>query len=192
MLSKRLNDFVLIGIMLIVVGLIFLGRVFVLGNIDADIEDVENDILNLENEISVNQDLVEEYRYENVPSESQLTAQIPREFSSELLIYQVEAQMHLSGIALEDDRNLTIVYFDDQSFPEESRFRELSQTFFTTRVQVRFLANDEDEITDLIDRMYEANQLFLVQGIRYEKIESDEHSYNLDVNLNFLTFYIDE
>ena len=178
--------------MLLVLGIIFAGRLFVLSNIDEQIEQAENEILEIQNIISADLDLVEEYRYENIPSESQLTAQVPREFNSEVLLYQVEAYMHLSGIRRDEGRELQLIYHEDVTYPEESRFRALSQTFYTNRIQIRYLANDEDEIRDLIDGMYGANQLFLVQGIRYEEVDSEDHDYNLNVEINFVTFYLDD
>lgn len=179
--------------MLLVLGIVFAGRLFVLSNIDEQIEEAENEILELQNIISADLDLVEEYRYENIPSESQLTAQIPTNFSSDILLYQVEAHMHLSGIKHEEGRQITVGYNENVSFGDEnSRFHDLSQSYFTNIVIINFLATDEDEIRALIDGMYEANQLFLLQSIRYEETDSEDHDYNLSVRLQFVTFYLED
>ncbi len=192
MLSKRLNDIVLIGIFVIVIGLIFAGRVFVLGNIDDQIEATEQEILDVENAISVDQGLVDEYRFENIPSESHLTAQIPRDFNSDVLLYKVEAHLHLSGIEFGEGRGISIGYNENVTFSENSRYRQLSQDYFTNVVIIDFLAYDLDEIEDVIVQLYEANQLFLLEYIRFEEVNSEDHAFNLAVRLRFATFYFEE
>ena len=188
MLSKRLNDIIFIAIIVLVLIGIVIARFMVLSTMDGRIEEIEAENRQLENEIAADISLVEEYRYENIPTASELARFIPSHYSRNTLMYFVFAQLELAGIRDESGRELRVEIQEDISYPSESRFNELSNRFSANRIEIRFNTSEPiDEIDNVIEQLYGVDQVFLLQNVRYEASESEQVAPR--VVINFVTFY---
>ncbi len=187
MLSKKANDIIFIGVIVLLMTGIVIGRFMALGTMDERIETIETENQALEAEIMGRISLVNEYRDENLPSASTLSRYVPSHYSRAILLNFVHAQLELEGIHETAARNLVVNVHDDVSFPSASRFSGLSSTFHTSRVEVRFNTTDLDEIAPFVERLYGTDQIFLLQSVRYEVSETE--GVAIRVVMNFITFY---
>ncbi len=186
MLSKRLNDVIFIGIILIVIGAIVGMRFFVLGFFDERIEDIEAENQQLSEQINDKQAIISRHTGEPLPPVSMLYQRVPSHYSSNRLRYTMFTQLELMGISDVPERDLLIQSPITPSFPEGSEFYTLSQSLDARSVTIRFNTDDIDEIYQVIEQIQSMQQRFILQNLHYDHPPEDGTTR---ANLVFVTFY---
>ncbi len=185
MLSKRASDIIFVGIMILVVIGIVVMRFIVLGTMDERIEEVESENQQIQDEIMGLQGMVGEHRDTEMPSRSELNQRVPAIFSEDQLRFYVNAQLELAGILDSQERSVDVEISQNPNISGGS-YGDAANQFDIVRVGIDIETNDIDEVRQFIDQMYEINQVFVLQNIRYDVPDEDEY---VELTVNLLTFY---
>ncbi len=187
MLSKRLNDFIFIGIIAIVLISIFIARVLILGQMDDRIEDTEQRNIGIEEQIWQLEALVQANRHEQLPSMIEMYRYVPHQFDHGQLYYYISAMMELAGIPEGDPTYREIqIGSTPMTFPQGTPLREISQELNAHRVTVEFDILNVDAIYDFIEMLDESDQFFILHNLYFNMPDGQ---YYTRVTMTFVTFY---
>ncbi len=186
MLSKRLNDFIFIGIILLVIAGIVGMRTIVLGTMDTRIEEAEASNQELMSSIDSLQNLIAQHDGEEVLPLSILYQRAPSYYSRNRLRYTMYSQLELLGISDTEDRDLVINITENPSFLQGTDFHTLSQNLDAKRVYVSFETDDINDVYMVVEGIQSMQQRFLLQHISYTHFEEGESRL---IHIDFVTFY---
>ena len=186
MLSKRLNDVIFIGVIVVVIASIIALRFWVLGTMDERIETIESENQAITAEISGLQQLIANHKEDEFPPVSRLYQRAPSHYSQDRLLYLIYAQLELAGISQTEDRNLSITLTENPSFLQDTEFHTLANELDAVRITIVFYSSDESEIYDAIHHMHGIQQRFVLQSVRYDMPVDD---LVVRVTMDFVTFY---
>lgn len=185
MLSKRASDILFGVIILLMIGAIVAGRIYILNTVDGRIENAEEENEELQNEISALESLVADFQTDELPRMSEMHREIPAYYDKDQLTYFVLTQLEYEGISSSGGRNLSVSINEDPNFPEGTDFAQLASELDAYRITVRFNTANTDEIASFTDRMHDQDQLFILQSVQYENPDTEP----LPITLNFVAYY---
>ncbi len=186
MLSRKISDYLFYGVLVVIVGVVFLIRSVTLGSLNDKIAQLEASNITVQNQNDVIELQVEQYKDVQINHLYELYGKIPNFFSQTDLTYYTIAQLELVGITEEVDFQRSVYVNDNVIFSEESAFEELSQDFKIVEVQVYFTTLDDTVVKEFIDLLYASEQVFIVDSVEYTT--PDGFNY-IGVTLNFFAFY---
>lgn len=186
MLNRKVSDYLLYLVIAVIIAVTFFVRTLTIGSIDDKIENLERDNLILQTQISTIEEIIEDNNDAKIDDLYELYIQVPQTLSISELTYFITAQLELVGISEFGDFQRSIVVNQDIDLASDSDFGLLQEKFKAVQVQVFFTTTDELVIEDFIDRIFDANQIFIIQSISYAPNSEDNF---IGVNFEFLTFY---
>lgn len=186
MLSKRTNDIIFIGVILLVIAGITGMRFIVLGTMDERIETVEADNQELRESIEALQSQIAQHDGEEVVPLSILYQHAPSYYSRNRLRYTMYSQLEILGISDTADRDLVISITENPSFAQGTEFYNLSQPLDAKRVYVSFETSDINEVYDVIEGIQSMQQRFILENVTYTHFETGESRL---IHIDFVTFY---
>ena len=186
MLSKRLNDVIFLGIIVIVAGGILAMRFWVLGTMDERIEEAEVENQELQTTIDILQSRIAQHDGEDMVPLSMLYQNAPSYYSRNRLRYTMYSQLELLEISDTDERNLVINITENPSFPQGTDFHALSQNLDAKRIYISFVTDDIEEVYMVIEEIQSMQQRFILQHVSYNHFEEGQRQ---TINFDFVTFY---
>ncbi len=186
MLSRKLSDYLFYGILVIIVGVVFLIRTVTLGGLNDKINQLEISNISIQNQNDVIELQVEQYKDVQINHLYELYGKVPNFFSQTDLTYYTIAQLELVGITEEVDFQRSVYVREDVTFDGDSAFAALADDFKVVEVQVYFTTLDDTVVKEFIDLLYASDQVFIVDSVEYTT--PDGFNY-IGVTLNFFAFY---
>ncbi len=183
MLSKRLSDFIFLGIIVLVIIAVVVARFFLLGVFDDRIEEAKETNEDLEIELLENQQLISDYRDDVLPSEAELHRAMPSSYSYTRLRNKVQGHLELEGITAEAHRDRSVEINENAAIPPEAALSEYAGPYDAVGIRIRFNTDDVSEAADVVDRLYAQDQLFVLHSVEYETGGTSR------LDLRFITFY---
>ena len=167
MLNRRLSDYLFYGTLAAIALVIFLIRSVVIGNMNAEIDNLQTENINLQREIDALSELVQDNRSVQTSHLYELYNTVPNVYSAQSLTYKTVAMLEELGINEEDDLQRTIFIDDTVSFATNQQFQSTLQNYYVVEVQVSFTTTNPAIINDLIDLVYASDQLFIINDVEY-------------------------
>lgn len=187
MLSRKTSDILFYGIIIGIIGIIFLIRFMLLSNLDNRISQVENQNQILQMQITNVRTIVEDNKNQQLNNIYQMYEQIPSEYSRDSLNFYVLAKLEQVGVSEDLIMTRRVSINENKTFESTSDFREINTYFKIVEVNVTFSTTDINNIIDFIDEVYESEQLFIIDSLEYSS-PADEFS-SIPVTISFLAFY---
>ena len=187
MLSRKTSDILFYGIIVGIIGIIFLIRFMLLSNLDNRISQVENQNQILQMQITNVRTIVEDNKNQQLNNIYQMYEQIPAEYSRDSLNFYVLAKLEQVGVSEDLIMTRKVSINENKTFESTSDFREINTYFKIVEVNVTFSTTDINNIIDFIDEIYESEQLFIIDSLEYSA-PADEFS-SIPVTISFLAFY---
>lgn len=186
MLNRKISNYLFYGILVLITAVVLIVRSITLGNINAEIEKLEDSNVNLQQVNDLIEAQVEEYKDVQINHLYELYGQVPNYFSQTELTYFTIAQLESIGIDESVDFQRSVYVNSSVTFNNESVFGELREDFKIVEVQVYFTTLDAATIEEFIDLLYNAEQVFIINGVEYS---SQNDGVLIGVTLSFLAFY---
>ena len=186
MLNRRVSNYLFYAVLIVIVGVVMLVRSITLGNITEKIDRLERSNILLQAQNDSLEKTVEEYKEIQINHLYELYGQVPNYFSQTELTYYTIAQLEAIGINESVDFQRSIYVDSEVTFAEASTFGLLQADFKIVEVQVYFTTMEEDVIEAFVDKIYNAEQIFIISSIEY--YSPDGVNY-IGVTINFLAFY---
>jgi len=187
MLSRKTSDILFYGIIVAIIGVIFLIRFMLLSNVDNRISQVESQNQILQMQITNVRTIVEDNKNQQLNNIYQMYEQIPAEFSRDSLNFYVLAKLEQVGVTEDLLMTRRVSINENKTFESTSDFKEINTYFKIVEVNVSFSTTDINNIIDFIDEIYESEQLFIIDSLEYSA-PADEFS-SIPVEISFLAFY---
>ncbi|PAT02348.1 hypothetical protein CI105_03125 [Candidatus Izimaplasma bacterium ZiA1] len=187
MLSRKTSDILFYGIIIGIIGIIFLIRFMLLSSLDNRISQVENQNQILQMQITNVRTIVEDNKNQQLNNIYQMYEQIPAEYSRDSLNFYVLAKLEQVGVSEDLIMTRKVSINENKTFESTSDFREINTYFKIVEVNVTFSTTDINNIIDFIDEIYESEQLFIIDSLEYSA-PADEFS-SIPVTISFLAFY---
>jgi len=186
MLSRKISDYLFYGVLVVIIGVVFLIRSVTLGGLNDKITQLEASNIAIQNQNDIIELQVEQYKDVQINHLYELYGKVPNFFSQTDLTYFTIAQLELVGITEEVDFQRSVYVNNNVILNENSAFEELSQDFKIVEVQVYFTTLDDAVVKEFIDLLYASEQVFIVDSVEYTT--PDGFNY-IGVTLNFFAFY---
>ncbi|MEC9484390.1 MAG: hypothetical protein UMR38_00770 [Candidatus Izemoplasma sp.] len=186
MLNRKATNYIFYGILVLIVGLVFLVRSIVLGNINEINSNIHNENIRLQNEIEELELLISEYRDVQTADLYNLYNIVPNVFTSEGLTYKTVAMLEELGVDESNDMQRTVYVNQDVSFPSETSLAEINENYHVVQVEVFFTTQDESIVNGFIDALYNSDQLFIIRNLEYETPQGSNY---VAVTVDFLAIY---
>lgn len=168
MLNRRATNYIFYGILLGIIGLVFLARVILLGGIEDANAETHQENISLQNQITNLEILVAENRDKQTEDLYLLYDQIPNVYSYESLENRTRAIFEKLGIDESVDYQRTISINENPTLAADSTLENISNDYKIVEVMVYFSSNQTGLIPDMLDAIYEDNQLFIVNSLNFD------------------------
>ncbi|MFP4287339.1 MAG: hypothetical protein ACLFRI_06520 [Candidatus Izemoplasmataceae bacterium] len=180
MLNKRTSDIIFVALMVVTVAVVFFVRVTLLSQVDTRIENTERNNQQLTSQIIAIERIVEDNRNQEIPSMVELHQEIPFNHDLEKLQLYIFAQLELAGIPNNQttDRNV-VISTSPTTYPEDSPLRVLTEEVDLYTILITFKTNDVDQIQVFLERVFDSEQLFIIQSVEYDLREGEEISVSI-------------
>jgi hypothetical protein len=186
MLNRKATNYIFYGILVGIVGVVFLVRFFALGSINGKIDEVHSENVQLQSQIETLEILVAENRDVQTEDIYLLYDLVPNVYTSEALTYKVVSMLEVLGISESDDYQRTIYINDNPSFPGGSELEQINSQYKVVQVEVYFTSNLGGTINQFLDDLYNDEQLFIVRNLNFDVGLGGEYT---GVSINFLAIY---
>lgn len=186
MLNRKVSNYLFYFILVAIAVIVVLIRIVTIGNIDDKIETLKKQNIILTAQIANIVEIVEDNNDVQTSHLYELYNQVPSYVSYTELKNYTYAQLELVGITkkLEFQRDVDPVA--EPTFPGDSTFSELQNSFKVVEVKVFFTTQDESQISDFINALYAADQIFIIHNVEYSTPDGEDY---ITVNIDFLSFY---
>ena len=174
--------FIVLGVLAVV----YLVRSVMLGNMQGRIDELDTENARLQQQIIALEQTVEEHKDTDVSYLYDLSDSIPGNFSDTQLLYNTIALLELAGIGEEVDTQRTIDFQKGVSISGPDELSNFANGYEVIEMHIQFTTQDLSLITDFIDVLYSANQLYLLNTIDYDFPEGEEF---IAVSMTYFAFY---
>ncbi len=193
MLNRKISNYLFYFVLITILGVVILVRVVTIGNIDDKIADLKRNNIYLQAQIEYIEEIVEDNNDIQISHLYELYNQVPSSISNTELSNYVTALLELVGISENSDMERSVLLNQEVTFSEGTPFFELQNEFQVVEVRIFFsiLAEDDSVVEDLINLLFNSDQIFIIHNIEYLTPNIDNY---IDVSIDFLAFYekIDE
>ena len=186
MLNRKLTNYLFLFIVLGVLAVVYLVRSVMLTNLQGDIDDLDNENARLQQQIIALEQTVEEHKDTDVAYLYELSDSIPSNFSDTQLLYNTIALCELAGIGEDIDTQRTIDFEKGVKISGPDELSNFASGYEVVEMHIQFTTQDLSLITDFIQVLYEANQLYLLNTIDYDFPEGNEF---IAVSMTYYAFY---
>lgn len=189
MLNRKLSNYIFYGIILIIVGLVFLGRSLTLGVLLDKIDALDKQNIALDKQISELEDIVQENKDSQSSHLYELYYKIPNVYSGSQLTYKTVAMLEALDIT-EDSNTQSEVYVKHNATTNSNPDIDVfADDYLIVEVEIIFNTVDPSVVVDLINEIYNSEQLFIIKSVDFPI--PDDDNYVL-VNIKFYAIYDDE
>ena len=157
-----------------------------LGNMQAKIDELDSENARIQAQIIQLEQTVEENKDSDVAYLYELSDSISPNYSDTQLLYNTIALCELAGIGEDIDTQRTIDFNKDVTISGPSELQTFASAYNVVEVQVQFTTQDLSLISDFLNVIYDANQLYILNTIDYNFPEGNEF---IAVNITYFTFY---
>ena len=186
MLNRKMSDYLYYGSLVAIIAIVVLIRVVTLNNLNAKIDSLQASNVNLQDQIDTLEESVEENKDVQTDRLYELYDVVPGIFNATELTYKTVSILESLGINESDDTQRTIFVKTNPGFVAGSEFNTISEEYLVVEVQVYFNTNDADVISDLVDAIYNQEQMFILKDISYTTPDGEDF---IGVTLNFFAIY---
>ena len=188
MLSKRVNDIIFIGIIIVVAVSIVFMRFVLINQIDENIDQLRRRNDELIQEIAVLRGNINRYKDIPAPTQVELHQAVPRNFDRNQLSLFITAEAIRAGITNEPEFNRTINVIATPAVPttDNPDFQRLVNNFDLYIVNLRYEANSLDELYQFLDLLENAEQVFVIRTVSYQ---TPTDSGRIPIDLTFYAVY---
>ena len=186
MLNRKASNYIFYGMLVAIALIVFLVRSVMIGNVNGNIEEVQNASRLLQNQIDMVYEIVAENRDIQENHLYELYNMVPENYNDDILINYIVAQLELIGVTAANELDRDIDINTEVTFPEDSVYRDLQEDFDIIEVQVYFNTDNLEQVEAFIDIIHNSEQVFIVSFIKY----NEPDGVNLiGVEIHFLAFY---
>lgn len=186
MLNRKTSNYIFYGTLALILIVAVAIRFFVLGSLDSSIEAVDASNTKIQQQIDDLKYVVQENRDVQIDELYELYGQVPNMYDQTELTYFTIAQLEVVGITEDSETLRTVVVDDTVTFPTDSEFDKIQDDFLVVEVEIYFNTYTVDVVDQLIDMLYESEQVFIVNAIEYYSPDGTNY---IGVTVNFLAFY---
>ncbi len=186
MLNRKLSEYLFYGSLALITIIVLLINLTLMGNIDEKIDKVNKENISLNLQIEELTEIVQDNKNAQTSFIYELYDQVPGVYSGTELTYETIAIMEKLGITESNDYARQVFVNDTITFRDTSIFYELSQKYQFVEVEIFFTTQDAQVVKDLLDALYESNQIFIVDQITYKVPDGEDF---LGITINVLTMY---
>jgi len=186
MLNRKLNDYIFVGVLLAILAVVLGIRSVALGNINNNIFELERSNKALNVKINNLEKLVEENKSTKPNHLFELYNRVPSYYSYDELYFTVLSQLYLVGINDTPEFNSEVQVTDDKVEVRIPGYEDINTDFTAVEVSVSFNVVSLDTVEDLIQDLYGAEQVYLINSITFNVPEEGQF---VTVVITFYTFY---
>lgn len=186
MLNRRLSEYLFYGSLALITIVVLLINFFLMGNMNDSIDEVNRENIALQAQIDELTEIVQDNKNAQTSYIYELYNQVPGVYSGTELTYEAIAIMENRGITESSLYARKVFVKEDVRFSESSIFYELSQKYKFVEVELFFTTQDAQLVKDLLDDLYNSNQIFIVNEITYRVPDGEDY---LGITINLLTMY---
>lgn len=186
MLNRRTSNLIFYGSLVLIVAVVLLVRTVVLTQLDSRIEEVTNNNRLLTAQIEQLAETVQEYKDVQIDHIYSLYAKVPNSFNKTELTYYTIAQLESVGVDEDPETYRSVTVNDEITFHVDSDFADLQDDFKVVKVEVYFNTMSVDVVDNFIDKLYESEQVFIIDSIEYYSPDGENF---IGVTIHFLAFY---
>jgi hypothetical protein len=187
MLNRKASNILFYGSLAVILVVVLLIRTVVLAQLDDRIASIEEDNRTVQQQIDDLREIVQENKDQDVDHIYELYQQVPNIYNEIELNYYTIAQLELVGITAENEIQRTVDPNADVTFALDSDFSDLQEEFKIVEVTVTFNTYDLSLVDDFIDRLYQEEQVFIVNYIDFNTPQDGGEL--ITVEIKFLAFY---
>lgn len=188
MLNRKLSDYIFIGIMLGILLFVLGIRTVALGAINNNILELEGSNITLSKRITKLETKVELYKDVQSDRLFNLYHNVPSYYSYNELYFNVLTQMYLVGINDTPEFNSKVTIEEEVGDVRIPGYDTINSGFKVVEVQLSFNVLSVSTVEDLLDNLYNSEQVFIVNAITFNIPDEILEDY-VTVQLSFYTFY---
>ncbi|QMS85923.1 hypothetical protein [Candidatus Xianfuyuplasma coldseepsis] len=186
MLNRRLSDYIFYGsLAAILIGVLLL-RVLIVGTMNTNIENLRRDNANLALQIDALEILVQENKNVQTSHLYELYDIIPNVYSEIGLKYKTASMLEELGVNKSDEFGRSINVSTTVNLGNVPTFQDYEEEYLFVQVEVQFQTDDTTIVTDFIDKLYNSEQLFIVNQVDYTDTTGE---YSMEMRITFLAVY---
>lgn len=186
MLNRKTSNYIFYGTLILILAITLIIRTVVIGSLNSNVDSVTLKIRQTQAQIDNLKDTVQENKDVQVNHLYELYGKVPNLYNLEALVNYTYAQLEVVGVT-DDNEILRNVSPNDQvTFDVDSEFYDIQKDFKVVEVQVYFNTLTIDLVDQFIDRLYESEQVFIVNSIEYYSPDGTNY---IGVTVKFLAFY---
>lgn len=189
MLNRKLSNYFLYIVILLIVIIIYLIRSVMLGNLEEKIDDLDRENAVLQTQIVELEQIVEENRYVDQSFLYELYREVPDAYNETQLVYDTNALLELAGISLDAMTLRTSSINPEVSIPESSPISSLASDYKVVEIAVFFSSDDLSKIQAFIEVLEETNQLYILNTLNYSYPFEGE---SVPIQLSYYAFFAAE
>jgi hypothetical protein len=188
MLNRKLSNYIYYGVVASVIVVIFIIRILSVGAINNRIDELKKENVILSAQIETLNDEVQTYYNYQSDYIYNLYKEVPSVYSEQTLEFKITSKLERLGITEHPDFRRT--------FPTPSKdvnisnviLKDFKNDYDFVEIQVSFVTEDPDLVTDFIDLMYDDEQLFILNRVAYS-VPQEEGDY-ITVTLSYYAVYV--
>lgn len=185
MLNRRLSDYLFYGTLTIIALFIILLRIAVVGGQRDRIAQLDRENIQLQAQIDNLNELVQDNKYIQTSHLYDLYDTVPNVFSEELLRYKTAAMLEQLGIDESENFNRVIDVVTDVQVGD-SALASVAKDYTIVQVNISFTTDDINLVTQIIDHLYNSEQLFIIDSVDYTETNGE---FSQEMTISFLAIY---
>lgn len=186
MLNRKLSDYLFYGALALILLGVFVIRTISLGNINGRIDEIELSNISLNAQINALEKVVEENKDLQSDHLYELYNRVPSYYTTHELEYSLRSYLQQIGITDTSDTEPDVTVSEPLLLGDDPRFLELNNTYTTVQVEVTFNTYDLNLVEDLLVRLLESDQVFLINAITFNTPDGENP---VGVEIQLYTFY---
>lgn len=186
MLNRKFNDYIFIGVLLIIAVVVFGIRSVVLGGVKTDIAKYERSNITLNKQINRLEQVVEEKKDVQKDTLFELYHSVPSYYSYDELYFNILSQLYLENITDSTDFNSNVSIEESVFARDVPGYSDLDADFKIVEITVSFNILQAETIENFIERLYNSDQVYIINEVEYSPPQEGELT---TASVKFFTFY---
>lgn len=188
MLNRKLSNYIYYGVVASVIVVIFIIRILSVGAINNRIDELKKENVKLSAQIETLNDEVQTYYNYQSDYIYNLYKEVPSVYSEQTLEFKITSKLERLGITENPDFRRTFPTPTKDVNISNVILKDFKNDYDFVEIQVSFVTEDPDHVTDFIDLMYEDEQLFILNRVAYS-VPQEEGDY-ITVTLSYFAVYV--
>lgn len=186
MLNRKLSNYIYYGVVSLVIIIIFVVRIILLGSVNNNISDLEQENIKLQQEITALNEIVQDNSTSDSSQIYDLNKYIPNVYSGETLSNKIYSKLDRLGINESYDYNRSVTIDESVNLNGIEQFQSMISKYGCVEIEITFAIDNIDDIYSLLDSMNDDDQLFILNRVTYSLPEDDEF---VNVTMSYYAFY---